>query len=110
MRTYSDGPLVGVGFPTYSRPSIQPNHIDGPLLVLRDGQLHWLTLWERIQFALGWTDAEKIEQYRRPNLMNALLVQLDMERRRSYPQQQTVMSGELVGGQVMSDRGAIKPR
>lgn len=83
MRTYSDCPLRGIGFPIDSKPSIQPNHIDGPLLVFRDGQLHWLTLWERLQFAFGLTDAEKIERARRPNLLNALAVQMDMRRRKT---------------------------
>jgi hypothetical protein len=69
MRTYSDTGHPGVGFPIDSRPSIQPNHIDGPLLTFRDGQMHWLTPWERVLFALGMTDAEKLERKRRPNLM-----------------------------------------
>lgn len=68
MQTYSDRGHPGVGYPISARPSIQPNHIDGPMLVFRDGQLHWLTIWERIQFALGLTDAEKLERKRRPNL------------------------------------------
>lgn len=34
-------------------PEIQWNHIDGPLLHLCDGQLHWLTWMERIKLRLG---------------------------------------------------------
>ncbi len=41
-------------------PEIQWNHIDGPLLRCSDGHIHWLTLWERVQFHLGLTDLEKL--------------------------------------------------
>jgi hypothetical protein len=68
LQTYSDQPHPGVSWPKSNRPSIVPNHIDGPLLTFRDGQMHWLTPWERIQFFFGLTDAEKLERKRRPNL------------------------------------------
>lgn len=86
MKTYSDHatpqphptrpgwigvPAAGGGYMFWKevcRPSIRPNHIDGPLLTFSDGQLHWLTLWERFLFALGMTDAEKLERKRRPLL------------------------------------------
>ncbi len=68
MRTYSDHLSSGVSFPAEAKPCILVNHIDGPLLIFRDGQMHWLTLWERFQFWLGFTDAEKLEKKRRPNL------------------------------------------
>lgn len=71
MKTYSDHPHLGVDYPCCSRATIRPNHIDGPLLVFRDGQMHWLTVWERILFALGFTDAERIERKRRPNLVRS---------------------------------------
>lgn len=45
-----------------SRPHIQADHIDGPLLFLRDGRLHWLTWRERLQLWLGRTDASKLER------------------------------------------------
>lgn len=48
-------------YPIKSRPYILANHIDGPLLCLRDGQLHWLNLWERVLFSLGLTDAASLE-------------------------------------------------
>lgn len=57
-----------IGWEGGHKPHIQPNHIDGPMLVFSDGQLHWLTLWERFLFALGTTNAEKLERKRRPNL------------------------------------------
>lgn len=58
----------GVGVPDSWRPHINVNHRDGPLLYFRDGQLHWLTIWERIQFRFGWTDAMDLERKRRPDL------------------------------------------
>jgi hypothetical protein len=42
-------------------PFIQWNHVDGPLLVRSDGQLHWLTRGERIRIWLGLTDAKRID-------------------------------------------------
>ena len=57
-----------VGYPTDARPSIRWSHVDGPLLRYRDGQLHWLTLWERLRCWLGWDDAESIERKRRADL------------------------------------------
>jgi len=57
-----------VGYPKSVRPSINWKHIDGPLLYYRDGQMHWLTLWERLCCWLGRDDAESIEHKRRPDL------------------------------------------
>lgn len=57
-----------VGYSADARPSINWKHIDGPLLCCRDGQLHWLTLWERLCCWLGWENAESIERKRRPDL------------------------------------------
>lgn len=48
-------------YPRDARPSIR-SHVDGPLLRMRDGQLHWLTPWERLLFWLGRTDAETLER------------------------------------------------
>lgn len=72
MKLYSDALHSGVDFPISARPSIVPNHIDGPLLTFRDGQMHWLTMWERILFALGLTDADKLERKLRPKLMQVM--------------------------------------
>lgn len=69
MKTYSDVIPAGVSFAISSRPHINRRHIDGPLLSFRDGQLHWLTLWERLLLVLGFTDAERLELKLRPNLM-----------------------------------------
>jgi hypothetical protein len=58
----------GVSFERIGPPSIQANHIDGPLLHFSDGQLHWLGLWERLLFWLGRTDAERLQKKLRPRL------------------------------------------
>jgi hypothetical protein len=72
MRTFTDVTFAenrALGVVTGIRPpSISPNHIDGPLLHFSDGQMHWLTLWERIQFRFGWTDAEALQRKLRPRL------------------------------------------
>ena len=68
MQTYSDAPHAGISFQPAPEPHIQWGHVDGPLLVFRDGQLHWLTLWERIAVWLGWANAISIERKRRPAL------------------------------------------
>lgn len=59
----------GIGYPADARPVINWGHIDGPLLHYRDGQLHWLTLWERLRCYLRLDDAESIEARRRPDLL-----------------------------------------
>lgn len=69
---YVPAPAGGfIGWEGGHAPSIQPDHVDGPLLRFSDGQLHWLTLWERLLFALGRTDAEKLQRKHRPNLCAA---------------------------------------
>lgn len=56
----------------HREPYIKAKHVDGPLLVFSDGQLHWLTFGERVQFMFGWTDAAKLQAKLRPNLMRGL--------------------------------------
>jgi hypothetical protein len=74
MKTFSDGDPFshGVRFPINRRPIIQRKHVDGPLLHFSDGQLHWLTLWERFLFWMGKTDAMKLQHKLRPNLIRIL--------------------------------------
>lgn len=43
-------------------PHIKRDHIDGPLLVMSDGAMHWLTLWERLCLAVGWHDEHTLER------------------------------------------------
>jgi hypothetical protein len=64
MRTYTRG----VPFSSKIGPSIIWNHIDGPLLNFSDGQMHWLTMWERIMVRLGRDDAESLQRKLRPDL------------------------------------------
>jgi len=75
MRTYVDyvkPDRLGVSFPPDARPSLTPNHIDGPLVTFSDGQMHWLNLWECLLLCFGLTDAEKLQRKRRPNLTRLL--------------------------------------
>lgn len=47
-------------------PTIQLDHVDGPLLTCSDGTLHWLTLLERLMLRIGATSVERLDaQYRR---------------------------------------------
>lgn len=55
-----------VAWPETARPEINRKHIDGPLLYMRNGELHWLTLWERLLLWLGKTDALALEKHHRP--------------------------------------------
>lgn len=71
--SYADAPGGGViGWPSRNRPSINTKHIDGPLLYMRDGRLHWLTAWERIQLFVGATDALCLEYKYAPELSTSL--------------------------------------
>lgn len=58
----------GMGYSADNRPWIMWKHIDGPLLHYRDGQLHWLTPWERFRCWLNLDDANSLEAKRRPDL------------------------------------------
>lgn len=61
----------GVSVPDNARPSINANHIDGPVLHMRSGEMHWLTMWERFQLWRGKADAYSLEHKRRPHLRAA---------------------------------------
>lgn len=67
---YEPGPRGGflIGYPADARPSINRKHIDGPLLYMRNGEIHWLTPWERILLWFGRTDALALERKHRPHL------------------------------------------
>ena len=53
---------------TLQAPHIIAGHIDGPLLVYSDGQMHWLTWQERFAVAFGFSNAATIQAKRRPIL------------------------------------------
>jgi|HubBroStandDraft_6_1064221.scaffolds.fasta_scaffold578518_2 hypothetical protein len=57
-----------IGWPKSSRPYINRNHIDGPLLYMRNGELHWLTFGERVALMFGWVDALSLERKYKPQL------------------------------------------
>ena len=59
-RIYAEGNL----------PLINGQHIDGPVLIMRTGEIHWLTWSERFLLFLGLTDAERLERKYRPSLAN----------------------------------------
>lgn len=44
-----------------AKPRIKWNHIDGPLLICRDGTLHWLTMAERLWTRLGLTTIDQLD-------------------------------------------------
>lgn len=79
MRDFSDHTISellaqGIEFNGYSAPGIVETHIDGPLLYFSDGQIHWLTIPERIQLWFGLTNAEKLQCKLRPRLVASLEV------------------------------------
>lgn len=51
-----------IGWHESAMPHIQWNHIDGPLLHMRTGELHWLTVSERVAFFFKQTDAIELER------------------------------------------------
>jgi hypothetical protein len=66
---YEKAPGGGyIAFAATSRPYIKARHIDGPLLVMRNGEMHWLTWRERLLLWLGKTDALALERKYRPHL------------------------------------------
>lgn len=69
MEKIDDGDQAGcISWPAHAQPSINKRHIDGQLCVFRNGELHWLTLWERYLLRYGRTDAYKLERKYRPHL------------------------------------------
>ena len=61
----------GFRYPVGNRPHIKWDHPDGPLLYLRNGEIHWLTGWELYRCWLKWDDAESLERKHRPSLTTA---------------------------------------
>src|SRR4051794_7377159 len=52
--------------PCPTEPRINRRHIDGPYLSALDGQIRWLSLWERLLTKLGIWNAWDIEWRRFP--------------------------------------------
>ena len=55
----------GVGTHIGAQPTINWDHVDGPLLYCSNGLLHWLTLRERFRLFVGWADIHDIDFERR---------------------------------------------
>lgn len=59
----------GIGFRGPPQPPrINDNHIDGPVIFFSDGQMHWLSLWERFQRRYRGLTAMKLQEKLRPRL------------------------------------------
>lgn len=49
-------------------PHLNTHHIDGPVVTFSDGQMHWLTLWERVLLLFGKIDAPMLQRkYQEPS-------------------------------------------
>jgi hypothetical protein len=57
-----------LGWPAGAQPEIYAHHVDGPILTMRNGEIHWLTWWERFLFRLGRVEAASLERKYRPDL------------------------------------------
>ena len=70
MRDFYDlqAPIEGHEFPIEAEPSINWNHVDGPVLFFSDGQMHWLTWIERLQVWLLLEEADSLQKKLRPFL------------------------------------------
>src|ERR1700722_7049033 len=60
---------VAVEFNPDAVPSIQWNHIDSPLLHMRSGEIHWLTLWERFRVWLDLDNEYTLEKKHSPDFV-----------------------------------------
>lgn len=59
---YHFGNGTFVSFPVESEPRIKWKHIDGPMLVCRDGTPHWLTWWERFCLRTNIYDIKHLDK------------------------------------------------
>lgn len=63
------GSGCAVEFNPDAEPEICWKHIDGPMLVMRNGQLHWLTPWERLRCWMGYDNAFTLERKYAPDFV-----------------------------------------
>lgn len=56
-------PDMGVWYEPGSRPSLKRNHVDGPMLSMRDGRVRFISRWQRLLLALGLTNELKLERH-----------------------------------------------
>lgn len=50
-----------------TKPHIQWNHVDGPMLHTSTANCHWLTLWERLMMKAGLMTIEELDAKHRYN-------------------------------------------
>lgn len=55
-RVGKDGTCVDCGF--VNPPSVEWDHPVGPMVTLGNGEVRWLTPWERLMYRLGFRSAE----------------------------------------------------
>ena len=60
---------VSVEFRPDAEPTIIWKHIDGPMLRMRSGQIHWLTLWERLRCWMDLDNAFTLERKYAPEFV-----------------------------------------
>jgi hypothetical protein len=60
---------VGIPFDPHAVPYIRWNHIDGPVLHMRNSQLHWLTFWEQFLYAINYADEYTLERKHIPEFV-----------------------------------------
>jgi len=79
-RSYIDvTPNVAVKFDPEGAPSIQWNHIDGPLLHMRSGEIHWLTIWERLRVWAYFDNAYTLEKKHSPEFVKRWIARANAE-------------------------------
>jgi hypothetical protein len=49
-------------YPSNVEPYIQWDHVDGALLICRDGTPHWLTASERLWLRFGFTNINQLDE------------------------------------------------
>jgi hypothetical protein len=54
--------MSGHSYPSDSKPHIKWNHVDGPLLICRDGTPHFLSAWERFLFRANFLTIEELDR------------------------------------------------
>ena len=51
-----------ISYPSDSKPRLELNHIDGPLLICRDGTPHWLSFAEVLSLKMGFTNVNQLDE------------------------------------------------
>lgn len=83
-----------IQFQPDAKPYIQWNHIDGPVLHLRNSTLEWLTLWERFQCWIGRADAYSLERKHAPEFVDRWEWRVQRERTRTFVAARSIPAGQ----------------